>query len=110
MKIAATATLIYALLVLGGGVMGYVQARSAASLISGIVFGLPLLACGWFLWQGNIAAGYVAGLLTVILVLFFGYRFLTTNQFMPGGLMLLLSFLALFFLLLGIFLQARTEG
>lgn len=108
MKVAATATLIYALLVLTGGVMGYVQAKSVASLISGLVFGIALLGCGWFLWQGSITSGYVAGLLTIFLLLFFGYRFLSTNQFMPGGLMLILSFLALFFLLLGIFLRARN--
>ena len=107
MKLAAITVLVYALMVSAGGLVGYVQAKSIPSLISGILSGIVLLICGWLVWQGSMAAGYTSGAVVLLLALFFGYRFVTTNKFMPGGMMLILSFIALFFLLLGLFLKAK---
>ena len=87
--------------------MGYVQAKSIPSLISGVLSGIVLLICGWLIWQGSMAAGYASGTMVLLLSLFFGYRFMLTNKFIPGGMMLILSFIALFFLLLSLFVKAK---
>ena len=108
MKLAALTTLTYGFMVLTGGVVGYIQAKSMPSLINGIIFGIGLLICSKFIWQGSIPAGYISGGMTLLLALFFGYRFLSTNKFMPGGVMLIVSSLALVLLLLGLFLKSKT--
>ena len=107
MKMAAIVTLLYGLLVLAGGIMGYLQAKSLPSLISGVVFGLVLLACGWFTWGGSGAAVYVSIAAALILALFFAYRFTATGRFMPGGLMFVLSFVAVVILVVGVFRSLR---
>lgn len=103
MKIAAVVTLIYGLLVFAGGIMGFAQARSLPSLISGAVFGLLLLACGWFIWGGSAAAVYVSVAAALMLALFFAYRLTVTGRFMPGGLMFPLSFVTVVILVIAVF-------
>lgn len=102
MRMVVVVALIYGLLVLLGGIMGYVQAQSLPSLISGLVFGVALLVASWGLWQGSGAAGYWAVGLTLLLALFFGYRFFSTGKWMPAGGMLMLSLAALILLLVGL--------
>ena len=110
MKLAAVATLTYALLVLAGGLMGYLQANSMASLLDGLLFGTGFLITGWLVWRDSMTAGYVSGFMILLLALYFGYRFISTDQFLPGGIMLITSFLTLFFLLLGLFLKAQETN
>jgi uncharacterized membrane protein (UPF0136 family) len=107
MKLAAITTLIYALLVLGGGLFGYSQARSLPSLISGVVFGLILLLTGYFIWQGSVAAVYAAGAIAIFLALFFAYRFTATGNILPGGAMFAASFVAVVLLVIGVFTSLR---
>jgi uncharacterized membrane protein (UPF0136 family) len=59
------------------------------------------------MWQGSLAAQYVAGALALLLALFFGYRFFGSGRFMPGGLMLTLSLVTLFVLVLGMLLRGK---
>ena len=110
MKLAAVATLMYALLVLAGGLMDYLQAKSLASLISGLLFGTGFLITGCLIWRESMAAGYVSGFMILLLALYFGYRFISTDKFLPGGVMLITSFFTLFFLLLGLFLKAQETN
>lgn len=109
MKIAAAATLTYGLLVLAGGIFGYVQAKSLPSLITGVLCGLILLLAGGYMWQGNMPAAYVAGAMALLLGFFFAYRFSATGNFMPGGLMLALSFVAVVILVYGVFTSLRNQ-
>jgi uncharacterized membrane protein (UPF0136 family) len=82
---------IYSLLVVMGGVIGYVQAHSYASLYMGLAFGISLSLCSLLMLKGKKAAYLVALVLMCILALFFCYRFALTQKFMPAGLMLVLS-------------------
>lgn len=109
MKMAAVATLTYGFLVFAGGIFGYLQAKSLASLIAGGVSGLILLVAGGYLWQGSMPAAFVAGAIALLLSLFFAYRFSTTGNFMPGGLMLALSFVAVVILVYGVFTSLRDQ-
>jgi uncharacterized membrane protein (UPF0136 family) len=90
--IAPWVLLLYAVLVLAGGVMGYVKARSKPSLISGLISGAALLIA-WGITLGN---SYNAGIglatcLAIALLIVFGLRFRKTNKFMPAGLMAIVS-------------------
>ncbi len=82
---------IYGILMLGGGVMGYVKAQSKPSLIMGIISGI-LIFVGVYLLGSNIKAGMmlvttVSSLLTIVFLM----RLLKTHAFMPAGMLLLLS-------------------
>ncbi len=110
MKIAAAATLVYGFMVLAGGVFGYIQAKSLPSLTTGGICGVILLVAGGHIWQGNMPAAYVAGAMTLLLALFFAYRFSATGNFMPGGLMLALSFVAVVVLVYGVFTSLMRHG
>ena len=71
-----------------GGVIGYVKAKSTASLIAGSLSGLVLFGCAWLLNQGN-RAGAIGSLAVAVLL---GGRFLMawmrTKRLMPDLLMI----------------------
>lgn len=92
---AAAVPLLYSLVVLVGGVVGYLQAQSMISLIAAFVFGLPLIGASFAVWRGLKSGYYTALGLTVILTIFFHYRFVETQKFMPSGMMAMISILAL---------------
>ena len=88
---------IYGILMLGGGVMGYVKAHSKPSLIMGIISGI-LIFIGVYLLGSNAKTGMmlvttVSGMLTMVFLL----RLLKTQAFMPSGMLLLLSAAVLIF-------------
>jgi uncharacterized membrane protein (UPF0136 family) len=107
MKFSAIAILLYAFLILIGGVVEYLQAKSLYSLISGFIFGTSLLISGWFAWHESMTAGYIATLTILLLAIYFGYKFILTEKFLPSGIILIASFITLFFLLLSLF--SRTQ-
>jgi uncharacterized membrane protein (UPF0136 family) len=88
---------LYSLLLAAGGVMGFVKARSKASLIAGVVSALAVLVA-----LGISIAGFNFGrplglTLAIVMFLFFGYRYTTKNsRFMPNGLMALISAVVIF--------------
>ncbi|MDJ0581361.1 TMEM14 family protein [Crocosphaera sp.] len=89
MKIIAT--LIYGILLLVGGIFGYIKAKSKPSLISGFISGLLLLISGVLQWQ-QISVGLIlAQILTLVLAIVFAIRLWKTRKFMPAGLMLMVS-------------------
>lgn len=86
--------LLYALLVLAGGILGYVKARSKPSLISGVISGMAL-AIAWYISLQNPIVGFLlAALFALGLLIVFAIRFRKTNKFMPAGLMAVLSLVA----------------
>jgi uncharacterized membrane protein (UPF0136 family) len=95
MKNTAILVWVYAALVAGGGVMGYLKARSKASLISGVGFGGLLGVAGFGVWQENTAALVAAAVMAALLVVLFAVRYAKTRRFMPLGLMAVLSMAAL---------------
>ncbi len=82
---------IYVVLLVAGGIMGFVKAGSKASLISSLAFGIPISLCA----AGIIRVPYVAEALIGFLLVFFGMRFFKGRKFMPAGLMTILSGLVL---------------
>jgi uncharacterized membrane protein (UPF0136 family) len=87
--------IIFALLTIAGGVMGYVSKGSVPSIVAGVISGAALLVAA-FLLPGNAVAGLViAALVSLLLAGRFVPAFAKTGQFMPAGLMSILSVIGL---------------
>jgi uncharacterized membrane protein (UPF0136 family) len=95
MPTGALYAIAYAALSAIGGLMGYAQARSRVSLISGLVSAALLLLGAW-LWQGGSPGGAGMALgVTAALVLIFVRRWQQTGKAMPAALMIGAGILAL---------------
>ena len=82
---------IFGLLTIVGGVIGYVKAGSTASIIAGSISGIALIVAA-FLIPGNVALGLIiAGVISVALAGRFIPAFMQTGKVMPAGLMAILS-------------------
>lgn len=83
---------VYAVLLIIGGVMGFVKARSRASLIAGVVSGLITIGAIVISRTSNEDGGFgIALVLAILMFLFFAPRAMTARKFMPAGLMTLAS-------------------
>lgn len=91
MKQHAIAIGCYALLNLVGGLIGFFVANSFASLIASAFFSSILFFCVLKIWKGNRMAYDIATSTTLILFLFFTYRFFLTHKIMPAALMSIVS-------------------
>lgn len=82
---------VFAVLTIGGGVMGYVSKGSRPSLIAGVVSGLLLLVAGFLLPQRPILAYTLGLIISFVLAGKFIPDFIHKKAIVPGGLMALLS-------------------
>jgi uncharacterized membrane protein (UPF0136 family) len=83
--------IVFGLLSIAGGVMGYVKAGSTISLIAGGITGVLLLLAA-FLLPKYLEAGLILALLTSLLLAGqFVPKFIRTGKMMPAGMMALLS-------------------
>jgi uncharacterized membrane protein (UPF0136 family) len=85
---------IYVALLVVGGLMGLLKAGSRVSLISSLAFAIPLLTVT-FGYLPPIVAQVIPGLVAVVM----GVRLAKTKKFMPAGMTLIVSVLALVALL-----------
>ncbi|MCA1657786.1 MAG: TMEM14 family protein [Verrucomicrobiaceae bacterium] len=87
--------IIFGLLTIVGGVIGFVKAGSTASIIAGSISGIALIVAAYLL-PGNVVLGLaIAGLVSLLLAGRFIPAFMKTGQVMPAGLMSLLSVIGL---------------
>lgn len=101
-QIANWSILIYGVVVLLGGVMGYLKAKSKVSLLAGSGSGIALLAA-WFISRQFPLAGLgLATVIGLILCIVFVMRLLRTRSFMPSGMMMVGSLVATVVFLLGL--------
>src|SRR5256885_1343587 len=104
------AVIVYGVAVAAGGVMGYVQAHSIMSIITGGLAGLLIIGAG-VMAGSNPKAGYgPATILAVALIVFFAYRFATTHKPMPAFGVIGLSVLMLILLVVGHFMQPASTS
>jgi len=83
--------IVFGVLTIVGGVIGYVKAGSTASIIAGAISGIALIVAA-FLLPGNLVVGLaIAGLVSILLAGRFIPIFMKSGQMMPAGLMSLLS-------------------
>src|SRR5437867_5054414 len=93
-QIATWVLLGYAVLMLVGGVIGYRTAASRPSLIAGVLSAAVLL--GAYAWSlSNPSRGFLlAAVVAVLLAANFGLRLAKTGNFMPSGMLLIVSLAA----------------
>jgi uncharacterized membrane protein (UPF0136 family) len=80
---------VYGVLLIVGGLMGYLKARSLPSLIAGLVCGVIIIIVG--LNYTSYDAPYVALLVALVLIFLMGRRYLVTRKAMPALLIVILS-------------------
>ncbi len=104
MNLVVTAAIAYGIMAIIGGIIGYVQAQSKASLISGSISGVLLIIAGVMQLQGQAWGLVLATVVTLVLVIVFAIRLVKTRKFMPAGLMSVLGLAALAIMLKQVFL------
>ena len=82
---------IYIVLLVIGGLIGFLKGKSQISLIISVIFALALSLCA----AGIVFQHYVADILLAVLLVVFAMRLSKTKKFMPGGLMLVITVVAL---------------
>jgi uncharacterized membrane protein (UPF0136 family) len=83
--------IIFGLLTIAGGIMGYAKAGSTASLIAGSISGALLLVAAFLLPGSPVAGIAFGGIVSLLLIGYFLPKFLSTHSMMPAGMMSLLS-------------------
>lgn len=91
MDLASVVVVFYGLFNLVGGILGYVKAKSRASLIAGSFSGIVLLACAYRIRMGSMIASFTSLGIALLLGLRFLGTWFKTRRVMPDLLMILLS-------------------
>jgi uncharacterized membrane protein (UPF0136 family) len=94
MQTAAIEIWVYGIIMMLGGVVGYVKVHSKASLIAGVGMGLGLLASGFGVWRGSEDSLIVAEVIAALLLVIFAIRLAKTKRFMPAGMLAFISLAA----------------
>ena len=82
---------VYIILLVVGGLIGYLKAKSKISLIMSAAFAAALSLCA----AGIVFQPYMADILLALLIVVFAIRVAKTKKFMPAGLMLVITIIAL---------------
>lgn len=101
MTIATLSALLYGLLTIAGGIIGYLSSKSKVSLMMGGSLGMVVVVGAIASFQGQPVGLTVATILTGLLVVVFVIRWLKTKKLMPAGLMAGLGLLALVLMVWG---------
>jgi uncharacterized membrane protein (UPF0136 family) len=83
---------IYVVLLLVGGLIGFFKAKSRVSLITSAVAAALLVLTRTGIFSRPVI---IANVIMAVLLVVFAIRLTKTKKFMPGGLMLVLTILAL---------------
>ena len=84
--------LLFGVLAIAGGIVGFAKAKSRPSLIAGSASGLLLLLAGYLVGTASARAGLLLGLVvSLALAGRFVPGFTKSRKLMPAGLMALLS-------------------
>lgn len=92
--------IVFALLTIGGGIMGYVKAKSVVSVIAGVISGALLIIASTLLPSRPEIAYTMAITVSVLLAGKFVPDYIHKKTVVPGGLMALLSIVSIVLTLL----------
>jgi len=82
---------LYIILLIIGGLIGFFKGKSQVSLVMSAAFAAALSLCA----AGIIFQPYVADILLAALLVVFAMRLTKTKKFMPAGMMLVITLVAL---------------
>lgn len=91
MNLATLILIVYGVFSVSGGVIGYVKAKSLASLIAGSISGFVMLVCAYQITKGSRAAMLVGLIVALLLGIRFFRTWLRNHRFMPDLLMIVFS-------------------
>ena len=86
---------IYIVLLVAGGLVGYLKAGSKASILTSVIFAALLILCTIKGFLDPKFASILADIILAVLFVFFGWRLSKSKKFMPNGMMLILTLAAL---------------
>jgi uncharacterized membrane protein (UPF0136 family) len=82
---------VFGVLTIAGGVVGYVKAGSVASIIAGSITGVLLLVAAFLLPEHRAIGLATAFIVSLLLAAQFVPKFIRTGRVMPAGMMSILS-------------------
>jgi len=83
---------VFGVLTILGGIIGYMKAKSRASLVAGGVSGGLLLVAAWLAHSGHAFSGFIlGGVVSLALLGRFAPAYRKQHKFFPAGLMALLG-------------------
>ena len=91
MEAAKIYFIVFGLLTIAGGIVGYVKAGSVASIIAGSITGVLLLVAAFLLPEHRTAGLATALVVSLLLAAQFVPKFIRIGKVMPAGMMSLLS-------------------
>src|SRR5215813_4298577 len=83
--------ILFGVLTIVGGVVGYIKAGSMASIIAGSITGVLLLVAGFVLPEHRAIGLATAFIISLLLAVQFVPKFIRTGRLMPAGMMSILS-------------------
>lgn len=86
---------VFGVLTVVGGIVGYVKAGSVASVIAGSITGVLLLVAAFLLPEHRAIGLATAFLVSLVLAVQFAPKFIRTGRVMPAGIMSILSVVGL---------------
>ena len=87
--------LVFGILTIAGGIIGYVKAGSTPSIIAGSIAGSLLLIGAWLIPEHRAAGLIIILIVSILLALQFIPKFIRTGKAMPAGMMSILSAIGL---------------
>ena len=91
METAKIYFVVFGVLTIAGGVVGYVKAGSVASIIAGSITGVLLLVAAFLLPEHRAIGLATAFIVSLLLAAQFVPKFIRTGRVMPAGMMSVLS-------------------
>ena len=83
--------ILFGVLTIAGGIVGYVKAGSVASIIAGSITGVLLVVAAFLLPEHRGVGLATALVISLLLAVQFVPKFLQTGRVMPAGMMSILS-------------------
>jgi len=91
MEAAKIYFIVFGILTIAGGIVGYVKAGSVASIIAGSIAGVLLLVAAFLLPEHRAIGLATALIVSLLLAAQFVPKFLRTGRVMPAGMMSILT-------------------
>jgi len=91
MEAAKIYFIVFGVLTIAGGVVGYVKAGSVASIVAGSITGVLLLVAAFLLPEHRAIGLATAFIISLLLAAQFAPKFIRTGRAMPAGMMSILS-------------------
>ena len=95
MEAAKIYFIVFGLLTIAGGVVGYVKAGSVPSIIAGSITGVLVLVAAFIMPEHRVAGLATALIVSLLLSAYFVRKYLSTGALMPAGMMSVLSIIGI---------------